>query len=154
MKNWKYVGEVTKQNRPTDSLLRANILFDQVRPTVPQSKDTETELRKLVEQRIKEKEFDNFIPKKKKEIIFEDKEDNINEEVEEMTKEEMVELFWKIDEELNGLSSFGISCVGGIEKVNEKKIFDDKKVVKKSNKKKEEEKLVKKLKKNKNVKVI
>lgn len=155
-KNWRYTGEVSKEDRPINSLLDTNILFDQNRPNVPISKDSEAELKKIILRRLKEKQFDNFIPKKKEDTVFEDNEkvESESQYEEDMTKEEMVELFWEIDAELNKICNFGNNCVIGVEKINEKKIFEEKKIDrKKENRKKKTEKLLKEMKKNKNVKI-
>ncbi|KAM0675305.1 u3 small nucleolar ribonucleoprotein MPP10 [Gurleya vavrai] len=149
--NWQHRGEVSKKDRPTDSLLNTHILFDQSRPTNPIQKDTETLLKNIVKRRLKEKNFDNFI-EKKKDLFLEDIEEiQESEESDEMTKEEMVKLFWNIDSELAKMCDFGNQTSFGVVE-NDKKMFEEKKEKRKRNKK--EENIVKELKKNKNVKFL
>lgn len=154
-KNWKLLGEVQKQNRPTDSLLNMNINFAQTRPSVPQSTTTENELKQLIIKRIKSKEFDNYIFKKDIDQVFSDENKNDESESEsdgneDMTKEEMINLFWEIDADLAKICDFGSSYATGIEKIKEKNIFDEKKIDKN---KKTDEKILRELKKKRNVTV-
>lgn len=150
-KNWKNIGEVTKSDRPINSLLTSKIDFKQKAPLSSISAEAEDELRILVKHRIKEKNYDNFKPVIKTNDVFEKTEivDDDVEYEEDMSKEEMIELFWKIDNELSKICDFSNFCALGVEK-NEKKIFDEKKV---SNKVKDA-KVLKNLAKNKNVRII
>ncbi|EJW04971.1 hypothetical protein EDEG_00088 [Edhazardia aedis USNM 41457] len=179
--NWKYLGEVTKINRPKDSLLDNDISFEQVNSIISYSKDIENEFKKIVDDSLSEKRFDNFILNLKKEEnnIFSDtaecesdpKSDDELINNDGMTKDEMVSLFWEIDNELNSICDFSGSCLFGVEKVTE----IPKSVIKNDNKKDENTtdnifskdtpgkpvkkrknatKLVKQLKKTKNVKVL
>lgn len=149
-KNWKNIGEVTKTDRPINSLLSAKIDFDQRKPFLPVSADIEVELKKLVKQRIKEKNYDNFKPTKIENKIFEDvKEEDVEEYEEDMTKEEMIALFWKIDNELTKMCDFSNFCALGVEK-DEKKIFEERKKPKKN----KDEKIIKELAKNRNVRIV
>ncbi|KAM0688503.1 U3 snoRNP protein [Conglomerata obtusa] len=154
-KEWKHRGEVTKEDRPLDSLLSTKILFDQSRPLIPVSTDIETVLKKIVKRRLREKKFDNFI-EKNTDVFNEKQEDEeiiVEEDAsdDEMTKEEMIELFWTIDGELGKMCDFGNISTIGVAK-NVKKIFEEKIVKKKKGRK--DAQIIKELKKNKNVKFV
>lgn len=68
-KEWYYTGEVTKKNRPINSLLKTTeIEFKQITPNfLP--KEEEDKLKKIFLQKIKNEEYCNLIIKQSKEEI-------------------------------------------------------------------------------------
>lgn len=144
-KNWRHLGEVTKKDRPVDSLLKCDIDFDQQRPHIAIAKDTEAILQKIVQRRLKEKDFDNFI-QKKEDVFLQDDSEASEVSDDNLTKEEMTDLFWVVDNELSKMSDFGGTTIGVLK---DEKVFEEKK---KKTKKIDED--VKNLKKNKNVKFL
>lgn len=147
-KNWKYLGEVEKINRPANSLLDLDIHFDQARPAVPLSADLEKELRGIVAVRLKARQFDNFVRREVPDAVFEAVEEDAADD-EDMAREEMVDLFWEIDAELSRMCDFGGVYALGIEKTREKNIFAEKKRVGRGN-----EKILRDLRKKRNVRVV
>ncbi|TBT97245.1 hypothetical protein CWI39_3079p0010 [Hamiltosporidium magnivora] len=168
--DWKYKGEVEGRERPKGSLLNQEIQFDQTKPLIPILEEN-FDIRKVVIERIKERKYDNWILQKKEENINEGIEDNeenkdiTNIEDDNLSKEEMRELFSLIDKQLLQITDYKLLFCNSlfykeelIKSENEinfdKNVSESEKRRKESKKRSKESKDIKKLRKIRNVTLL
>lgn len=102
-KNWMHSGEVKASARPQNSLLNADVEFDTAIFNVPISAEQSSEIQRYINQRFKEKTFDNYEFQEAKEKIVEEVYDV--EMVE--TNKEIIELYDELERELLRMTDYG-----------------------------------------------